>query len=223
MNQPLVNIGEVIVNGTLFDPKNWARPHSIDPTELYSSVSRLFDLLEERQIDFALVGDIAMLSYVNGRNTQVIDLILARDDLARLPEIMIEQDERDFAHTWLGGLRVDLLFTNNELVQNVHREYVVKQEFADRQIPCASVEGLLLLKLFALPSLYQQRRFDRVTTDEKDIADLIERYSPSLQPMLAELTKHMLPTDIAELHKIVDEIQAHIAKSRDRFSGGDER
>jgi hypothetical protein len=45
---------------------------------LYAATARLFDLLAERQVDFVLVGGLAMLQYVTGRNTSDIDLIIAR-------------------------------------------------------------------------------------------------------------------------------------------------
>ena len=63
-------------------------------------------------------------------------------------------------------------------LSKVRRDYSVDQEFANRKIPCATVEGLVLLKLFALPSLYRQAGFDRVRTYQKDLADLIARYQP---------------------------------------------
>ena len=87
MAEPLVNIGEVIVHGIVFDPKNGERLRTMDLNKLLESIPRLFDLLEERQIEYVLVGGIAMLVYVEGRNTQDIDLIVARKDLEKLPEI----------------------------------------------------------------------------------------------------------------------------------------
>jgi len=213
-----VHIGEVIVNGVMFDPKNGERLRTMDLNELFDSVPRLFDLLDERQIDYVLVGGIAMLVYVEGRNTQDIDLIISRQDLAKLPEIIIEEDNPDFARCWLGDLRVDFLFTKNELFAKVRQSHVVLQEFVQRKVPCATEAGLVMLKLFALPSLYRQGRFDRVRTYEKDIADLIAGYSPPVEPLFTELTKHMLPSDIEELKSIVTKIETEIADSQKRFS-----
>ena len=52
----------------------------------FQTVERLFDVLTERKISYLLVGGVALLSYVEGRNTQDIDLILDRDALDALPE-----------------------------------------------------------------------------------------------------------------------------------------
>ncbi|HJQ78414.1 MAG TPA: hypothetical protein VJ828_00590 [Lacipirellulaceae bacterium] len=63
----LVDIGEVIVHGVLFDPKNVEVWRNMDIAQnIYRSVPRLFELLEERGVDYVLVGGIAMLAYVEG-------------------------------------------------------------------------------------------------------------------------------------------------------------
>lgn len=213
----LVNISEVIVNGIIFDPKNGERLRTMDLNKLLESIPRLFDLLEERQVEYVLVGGIAMLVYVEGRNTQDIDLIVARKDLAKLPEIVIEEENPEFARGWLEELRVDFLFPRNKLFERVRKDFSVNKPFADRQISCATVEGLLLLKLFALPSLYRQARFDRVRTYQKDIADLIAGYQPKSAPLLKELALHVLPSDLDEIKKIVDQIEQEIVASQQRF------
>lgn len=68
MHQDLVHIGEVIVHGVLFDPKNTEAWRNMDVVEnIYRSVPRLFDLLDERGAEYVLVGGIAMLAYIEGR------------------------------------------------------------------------------------------------------------------------------------------------------------
>lgn len=42
------------------------------PDILIETVSRFFSLLRERQIDYVLVGGIALLQYVEGRNTPIL-------------------------------------------------------------------------------------------------------------------------------------------------------
>jgi len=79
MSESLVNVGEVIVHGVVFDPKNGDRVRAMDLNEIFDSVPKLFDLfdlfdlLDQRDIDYVLVGGIAMLAYVDGRNTQDIN------------------------------------------------------------------------------------------------------------------------------------------------------
>jgi hypothetical protein len=73
---PKVSIGQVVRRAIVFNFRNWrGGPVNADP--LPAAVTRLFTLLDERRIDYALVGGIALLQYVEGRNTEDIDLILA--------------------------------------------------------------------------------------------------------------------------------------------------
>ena len=171
-------------------------------------------------VNYVLVGGIAMLVYVSGRDTQDIDLIVAADDLDRLPEIEIEDRNAEFARGRMGGLRIDLLLTDNRLFDTVRCRHCVRQRFLEREVACATVEGLLLLKLFALPSLYRQGRFERVESYERDVALLIRAYAPALPPILEELAKHLSASDLGEVRDIVAEIEHRIARSQQRFGGG---
>jgi len=60
-------------------------------------VFRFFDLLESRQIDYLLVGGIALLNYIEGRNTQDIGFIITRVDVSKMPEVKLTEENRDFA------------------------------------------------------------------------------------------------------------------------------
>lgn len=224
MSQAPVHIGEVIVHGVLFDPKNTEAWRNMDTVEnIFRAVPRLFNLLNERGVDYVLVGGIAMLAHVEGRNTQDIDLILDRGDLAKLPEIRIESWIADFARGWFDDLRVDFLFTDDKIFDVVRRKYSCITRFVERDVRCATVEGLLLMKLAALPDKYRRGHFDRVRTYEKDVADLVERYHPNMPPLYLELARHMLASDVAEVRKIVAEIEDRIARQSQRFRTGGEQ
>lgn len=213
-----VNIREVIAHGIAFDPKVSEALRTMDWPGLLQSIPRLFELLEQRDVDYLLVGGVAMLVYVEGRNTQDIDIILSSGELERLPEIRIEDRKGEFVRGRLGDLTVNLLLTDNALFEKVRRDHGVRQRFVEREIPCASVEGLLLLKLFALPSLYRQGRFDRVELYERDIALLIRKHRPDLAPVFEELAKHVAASDLAEVRSIVHEIEQRIDRAGRRFS-----
>jgi hypothetical protein len=222
MNQNLVNIGEVIVHGVLFDPKNREAWRNMDAVEnIYRSVPLLFDLLHERGVEYVLVGGIAMLAYIEGRNTQDIDLIISRDDLHKLPEIIIEDQDLEFARGHYDDLRIDFLFTDSKLFDHVRRKHSTTRSFVERTVPCATVEGLLLLKLFALPSLYRQAQFSKVNIYEADVANLIARYQIPTQLLLDELATHMLASDVDEVRKIVADIEDRIARQSQRFGGSE--
>lgn len=87
----------------------------------------------------------------------------------------------------------------------------------EREIVCATVEGLLLLKLFALPPLYRQGKFSRVEDYEHDIAVLLREHRPDVEAIDAELAGHLSASDLAEVRAIVAGIEKRIADSRGRF------
>lgn len=210
-----IHIGKVVRNATLFNPRHWqGGPLNVEP--LFEAVSRLFTLLEEREVDYLLVGGVALLQYIEGRNTEDIDLIMAVSALQQMPEIQIASQDVYFAQGQFDDLRIDFLLTRNPLFDIVRQHYATAHHFVERHIPCATVEGLLLLKLYALPSLYRQGNFARVGLYENDIATLIQVYSPQLDPLLNELAAHFSETDLAAVRDILAELQQRI----ERFSKG---
>ena len=209
---PKVNIGKVIRDAAVFNPQNWDGG-ALNSDSLLQSVSRLFDLLADRQVEYLLVGGVALLQYVEGRNTEDIDLIMALDSLEKVPEIQVANRDENFARGRLGELQIDILLTSNPLFETVRRRYAVDQAFAERNIHCATVEGLFLLKLCALPSLYRLGNFARVGLYENDIATLLHAYKSPINTLLQELSRHLNETDMAFVRDILDEIQARL----DRF------
>ena len=95
------------------------------------------------------------------------------------------------------------------------------QQFVDRRIPCADVDGLLLTKIFALPSLYRQGRFGRVELYERDVTMLIRRYDPDRNAIFRELSQHLSESDLREVRGIVEEIEDRIERSEKRFKQGE--
>lgn len=208
-------IGEIVRNGVVFDVKNWDGSGA-DEDSLQQVVEQLFDLFDQRQIDYLLVGGIALLSYVEGRNTQDVDFILARQSLRELPELSIMAEDKNFARATFEQLQVDLLLTQNSLFKLVLQNYVTERKFGDRLVRCATVEGLILLKLYALPSLYRQGQFDKVSIYESDLTLLLLRYSVDVQALTTILKRHILATDQLELEQIVADIQTRLARFAQR-------
>ena len=216
-----INITEVILNGIVFDPKKSEVLRAMDAQELVGAVQRLFELLEQRRIDYLLVGGVAMLVYVDGRNTQDIDLIIDADALNALPEIEIEDQNVDFARAHFGGLQVNLLLTRNPLFHRVRRDFAATRHFAERDIPCATVEGLFLLKTFALPAMYRQGQFNRVEIYEHDLAMLIRDHQLDLSALFDILEQHVSASDLREIREIVAEMERRIVRAPTRFRTGD--
>jgi hypothetical protein len=207
--QSSVQIGNVIRNAVVFNVKNWIGG-MMNSDSLIQSVQDLFAVLEQRKIDYVLVGGVAILHYVEGRNTQDLDLLMALSSLEKLPEIKISSQDMYFVRANYGELQIDVLLTQNPLFKKVHSKYSKVQRFVDRDIPLATVEGLLLLKIYALPSLYRQGNFARVGIYENDIATLLHYYQPNVPSLLSELSKYVNENDLAEIKSIITDIQNRI-------------
>jgi hypothetical protein len=208
-------IGEIVRNGVVFDVKNW-NGNVASGDSLPQVVDRLFDLFDQRQISYLLVGGVALLSYVDGRNTQDIDFILARQSLSELPELVVAEEDQNFARAAFEQLQVDLLLTQNPLFKLVLQKYSTERPFGDRTISCVTVEGPVLLKLYALPSIYRQGQFDKVSIYESDITLLMLRYPVDVDALATILKRYILATDWVELEQIIDDIQARMARFQQR-------
>jgi hypothetical protein len=212
---PRVHIGEIIRNAVLFNPESH-QERLMNSDLLIETVARFFTLLRERQIEYVLVGGIALLQYVEGRNTEDIDLIMAVSALEQLPELHVETRDADFARGTFNDLKVDVLLTSNPLFDEVRNSHTTRQRFVEEDIPCATVEGLILLKLYALPALYRQGNFGRVGLYENDVATLLYAHHPPIEPLLAELTLYLNDSDMAQVKQIVNEIQERISRFEKR-------
>jgi len=204
-------IGHVIRNAVVFNVKNWLGGE-MNSDSLIQSVQDLFAVLEQRKIDYVLVGGIAILHYVEGRNTQDLDLLMTVSSLEKLPELKISSRDMYFVRANYNELQIDILLTKNPLFEKVHRQYSKVERFLDRRIPLATVEGLLLLKLYALPSLYRQGNFARVGIYENDIATLLHDYQPDVPSLLSELSNYVNENDFAEIKSVVSDIQNRIKR-----------
>src|SRR3954465_5076764 len=127
-NRQPVHIGKVVRNARVFNFRN-PRGGNLSDSGLLDSVARLFALLEERQIDYVLVGGIALLQYVEGRNTEDIDLIMALSSLDSLPEIQIADQNVDFMRGKFDELQIDILLTRNPLFDKIRQQYTTIQPF----------------------------------------------------------------------------------------------
>lgn len=209
--QSSAQIGNVIRNAVVFNVKNWIGD-MMSSDSLIQSIQGFFTLLEERKIDYVLVGGIAILHYVEGRNTEDLDLLMTVSSLEQLPELTIIERDMYFVRAKFNELQIDILLTKNPLFKKVHSDYSKVEKFLDRTIPLATVEGLLLLKLYALPSLYRQGNFARVGIYENDIATLLHYYQPNVDALLGELSKHVDKKDLAEIKGVLSDIESRIKR-----------
>jgi hypothetical protein len=176
----------------------------------------LFRVLAERKIPYLLVGGLAMLTYVQGRNTQDVDLLMSVSAMQQIPDLVLEDQNEFFAKGRFRSVRVDLLLTQNPLFLEVQRRFAANHRFAEMEVPCASVEGLIVLKLYALPSLYRQMNMDRVALYENDVTMLLARHHPPLEGLLSLVERHVEPGDVKELRSIAAECAGRAARLRQR-------
>ena len=212
---PRVHIGEIIRNAVVFNPET-TQDILMNSDLLIETVARFFSLLRERDIDYVLVGGIALLQYVEGRNTEGIDLIMAVSALEQLPELTLETRDGDFARGKFGNLKVDVLLTSNPLFDEVRKRYTTSKRFVEQEILCVTVEGLILLKLYALPSLYRQGNFTRVGLYENDVATLMHIHNPPLESILNELAQYLNAGDLEQVKQIIEEIQQRLRRFDER-------
>ena len=215
--QSSVQIGDVIRNAVVFNIKNWLGG-IMNSDSLIQSIQDFFALLELRKIDYVLVGGIAILHYIEGRNTQDLDVLMAVSSLEKLPELKVASQDMYVVRASYHELQIDIWLTHNPLFKKVHSQYSKVEKFLDRKIPIATVEGLLLLKLYALPSLYRQGNFARVGIYENDIATLLHDYQPDMPALLNELSKYVNQNDLAEIKGVVSDLQKRIQRFKHESS-----
>lgn len=206
-----VAIGEIVKNGIIFDLKNWQKGMT-NINDFVQVIEDLFDTLALQQINYLLVGGVALLSYVEGRNTQDIDLILSKSALESLSEINVTEENKDFARGEYNGLQVDVLLTQNKLFNKILQQFATQARFGERDIRCVNVEGLVILKFYALPSLYRQGKFDRASIYENDILLLLLQYSIDIEQIFKVLSNHLLPTDLEQIREIAADIQSRVKR-----------
>ena len=210
---PPVNVGQVLQNAAVFNfSRHRDRQSFMNTANIPEEAEEFFNLLEERRVAYLLVGAVALLAHVPGRNTEDIDLVISLSEQERLaPEVAVLERDSFFARAQFRTLRVDFLGSENPLFSEVAEKYSTTRSFAflsaKRAIPCATPEGLMLLKLYALPSLYRQGQIQRAKLYEGDIGALLAAFPQmDLEALFTVLRGHsMLDSDVEELRRLVVE------------------
>jgi hypothetical protein len=206
------SIASIVRDGMLFDPKNWQTLMSTpNLNDILTTIDRLFATLNEQQTPYVLVGGVAMLGYIQGRNTQDVDLIMARSDGAAVG-LLIGSENQDFAHADYEGLKVGSWLSQNKLFKLIQKSYTNPIKFGEHSVITATPEGLVILKLYALPSLYRQGQFDRAALYETDILQLAFNYKLTFELLLKVVRPNLIESDMEELGEIVGDIQRRILR-----------
>lgn len=213
----LISIAGTIRKAVLFGSPRDAF-QSMHADFLFTDVRAFPALLQERQVEFVVVGGIAMRQFVESRNTEDLDLIMAMAEVRRLPERVAQSEDKYFLRCTFGQLQVDVHLTRNRLFDTVRQQHATLRPFLEQDVNCATVEGLLLLKMYALPSLYRQADFAHVSLYESDIALLLHTYRPDVGGLLRELSEPMSESDAAAVREVMQDIEQRIARFDDRVN-----
>ena len=74
------------------------------------------------------------------------------------------------------------------------------------------MEGLILLKMYALTNLYPQAQWDKIFRYEADIAILWESTRPKMDALFQEIQPFVTDDQLAELTNIIADIQRKIER-----------
>lgn len=193
-------VDAVIQHGLAFN----VRAEPMPGVAVREAIRALFEELRTAQVDYLLVGGVALLAHIDGRNTQDIDMIVAPEEIGRV-RWQAQQHDHDFASATYCGVAVDLLLTTNPVFAAVWRQERMTVLFAGHPVTCATRVGLLVLKLYALPSLYRQGNLARAALYETDILMLLQGTTIDAERLLDSLCPHLSPSDIEELRRILAE------------------
>lgn len=94
------------------------------------------------------------------------------------------------------------------------RQYRTQVTWGDRVVDCATPEGLVILKLYALQSFYRQGKFDREAIYEIDIFQLALKYDIEFEKCLEAVFPHIDINDFSELRTISIDIYRRIIRAK---------
>ncbi len=207
----LLHPGQIIAFAHEANPTTWGNPMDAD---YLTVVTNFLALLNDRHIPLVVVGGIALLQHVPGRNTEDLDLILSTPGLSQLPELEVHERSEMFAHGTFQGLRVDVLFAEHPVFDLVAARFTAPMDYQIGQLATATIDGLILLKLFALPSLYRQFDFDRIAIYEADLTQLLSRSREPDSFFLNSLAPHISDSDQSELADILGDIRRRLQRMK---------
>ena len=189
--------------------QEWLRG-AVEPDLESQAVAKLFSLLEQRNVEYVLDGGMALHFYI--QTPGPLDLVVLMDlsSLEDLPELAISSQEGFLVCAEFEGRPVEIWLTQNPLYNKVSRNFADIQRYLDHDVPMVTVEGLLLLKLFALPAMFRQESFAAVSFQEAEIATLLHDFGPNVTPLLDELSVYLSDGDITEIISIILDIQKRI-------------
>lgn len=201
-------ICQSIYDANAFNIQNWRDGFPIDYDMLPELVTKFLNLLEEKQVDFAIVGGIAYLAYIQDRNTKDLDILISVKELDKIIDyVEVTNKDVNFTNAIFEGMRVDFLKTSNAVFEYVKTHEITKYNFQEGLYPVATINGLILMRFDAIIDLYQKGRFDKIDRYEWDLSRLTRNFEIDWEHIWKVSKKFFTDGQIAEFQKMVAEWQ----------------
>ena len=199
-------ICQSIYDANAFNIRNWRDGFPIEYDMLAELVTKFLNLLEEKRVDFCIVGGIAYLAYIQDRNTKDLDILISVTELEKILDyVEITNKDVNFTNTKFEGMSIDFLKTSNSLFDYVKEHEVTTYDFIEGKYPVATVNGLVLMRFDAIIDLYQKGRFDKIDRYEWDLATLTRHYPIDWEHIWKVSQKFFTDGQINEFKKMVVE------------------
>ncbi len=201
-------ICQSIYDANAFNIQNWRDGFPIDYDMLPELVIKFLNLLEEKQVDFCIVGAIAYLAYIQDRNTKDLDILISVAELDKIIDyVEVTNKDINFTNATFEGMRIDFLKTSNSLFEYVKEHETTVYDFEEGLYPIATVNGLILMRFDAIIDLYQKGNFNKILFYERDLQVLTLNFEIDWEHIWKISRKFFTERQIAEFQKMVAEWQ----------------
>lgn len=201
-------ICQSIYEANAFNIRNWRDGFPIDYDMLPELVRKFLNLLEEKQVDFCIVGGIAYLAYIQDRNTKDLDILISVTELDKIIDhVEVTNKDVNFTNAVFEGMQIDFLKTSNNLFEYVKEYETTEYDFTEGLYPIATVNGLVLMRFDAIIDLYQKGKFEKIPRYELDLNYLTKYYDIDWEYIWKVSRKFFTDGQIGEFQKMVAEWQ----------------
>ena len=201
-------ICQSIYDANAFNIQNWKNGFPVDYDMLPELVIKFLNLLEEKEVDFAIVGGIAYLAYIQDRNTKDLDILLSVKELEKIiDDVDVVNKDANFTNAVFEGLKIDFLKTSNSLFEYVKKYETTEYDFEEGLYPIANLNRLILMRFDAIIDLYQKGNFNKIIRYESDLQFLTINFEIDWEHIWKVCEKFFTEGQISEFQKMVTEWQ----------------
>lgn len=202
-------ICQSIYDANAFNIQNWRDGFPVDYDMLPELVIKFLNLLEEKQVDFCIVGGIAYLAYIQDRNTKDLDILIPVTELEKIIDyVEVTNKDVNFTNTKFEGMSIDFLKTSNVLFDYVKKNETTNYNFTEGLYPVATIAGLILMRFDAIVDLYQKGRFQKIPRYELDLLYLTQNFDIDWERIWKISEEFFTDGQIKEFKQMVAEWQA---------------